>query len=829
MLTLRLAWRQFLSLWFAGELNMLLAALALAVAATTTVSFFTDRVNSSLLTQGNILLGADLVLSSDHLIPDQYRDTAIARKLQVIETLEFPSMVIKDEKNQLAEIKAVEQGFPLRGDLSVSQSLHGLSKPASTIPAQGEVWIEPRLATALQLNVGDVLELGQSTFKVGAILQRETSRGGDMFSIAPRLLMNKLDVAATGLIQYGSRINYQLMIAADLPEIKTYASWLKPLLQRGEKVQDVSNARPEMRVALEKSEQFLGLAALVGVILSMVAIYLASLPFMEKSLDTFALMRCFGASSNTIHLILITQTLLIGLVGSSLGCVLAYVAQAGLAKLAGTLFLQSLPPPSLLPLFFGLVTGMAILLAAIWPALIQLRSVSALRVLRRDIGASNSNRYLLFAPALVVMALLIFWQAQSPKLALYTLLSLSALFVTISTLYYLLSKASKNIEAGKFHAWKLGIANLRRRNALGLIQVLGFSLGLMAMMLLALVRVDLLHNWQASLPDNAPNRFVINIQPEQIKPVATFFAEESMQKPEIFPMVRARLTAINHLPLDTSKYKDERAQRLAEREFNLSWASKMQSDNKLLAGSWWRDTDAGKPMLSLEQGLAETLNIKLGDTFTYDVAGKPLVLTVTSLRKVEWDSMRPNFFAVTPPGVLDTFPASFITSLYLPLGHEDVLNRLLKQFPNLTVIDIAALMQEVRGVMNKMIAAVSYVFGFTVLAGFAILYAALLASRDVRVREAALLRVLGASYQQLRMATLAEFFLVGILASLVAILIANLLAYVVSIKLLSIAYHFNMLLAIAMTVVAATLVPFAAWLSLRKLINLPPKTLLQSI
>ena len=829
MMALSLAWRQLRSQWAAGEVRVLMIALVLAVMATTSVGFFTDRIQSSLQSQGNLLLGADLVVSTDHSLNTKYRDEANRLQLKNIQTLEFPSMVVHDEQSQLAEIKAVEQGFPLRGDLTISQQAHGAGSTASGVPAPGHVWIEPRLANLLSLKVGDSLEVGESKFEVSAILQREPSRGGDMFSIAPRLMMNVADVEATRLIQFGSRVKYQLLVAADRASIADFSLWVKPQLIRGERLEDTSSARPEMKSALEKAQQFLGLSSMVGVILAMVAMFLASLPYVQKSLDTYALMRCFGASKQLIVRILLWQTLLLALIGSLVGCVLGFFAQQGLAELAGKLFLETLPEPSLMPAVGGLLAGFATMLAVVWPHLLRLRDVPALRILRRDLGDSESADWFSFVPAVLVLAELVFWHAGSLKLAGAALLALLGLIVVTGLISWYAGRLLNRLPGGSIGAWKLGLAGLKRRPLMATAQVVGISLGLMALILLALVRGDLLQNWQSSLPADAPNRFVINIQPTQIQGIKAFFTQSGIANAEVFPMVRGRLVAVNHQPLNTKQYTDERSQRLAEREFNLSWAVDMQADNQLVAGRWWQGDESGKPMLSLEQGLADNLKLKLGDTLTYDIAGSKLDLPITSIRKVEWDTMRANFFAVTPPGVLDTFAASYITSFHLPVGQEDTLNQLIRRFPNLTVIDVAALMEQVRGIMGKMTYAIEYVFGFSVLAGLAVLYAALVATREERVREATLLRVLGASRLQVTLAILAEFFCIGLIAAVLAGLAANAMAYYVSVHLLSIPYQFNFKASLLALLLSVLMVPVAAWLGVRGFLNQPPRALLQSI
>lgn len=829
MTAFSLAWRQLCSHWASGEVRVLLFALVLAVAATTAVSFFTDRVQGALVSQGGLLLGADLVIIADHPLPEKYLQQAQKRHLKATQTIEFPSMIVRGELNQLAQIKALGEGFPLRGELTITDAETRQSRAAITIPEAGTVWIEPRLSRLLAVGVGKSVEVGARKMKISAILQQEPSRGGDMFSFAPRLMMNATDVASTGLIQYGSRIKYQLLVASDADAIKKYASWAKSQLGRGERVQDVSAARPEIKSVLDKSQQFLGLSAMVGVILAMVAMFLASLPYVQKSLDTYALMRCFGASKRLIVQILLYQTLLLALIGSLLGCLLGFAAQTGLSALAGSLFLETLPNPSWIPILIGIALGFSILLAVVWPHLLRLRDVPALRILRRDLGDLDAVGWLSFIPGFIVTVSMIFWHAGNIKLGSATFVALILLLAITGLLTFAGGKLLQRLPETANSAWRLGLAGLKRRSAMAVAQVLGFSLGLMALILLAFVRGDLLDNWKASLPPDAPNRFIINIQPAQIEGVKRFFSNARIKNAEVFPMVRGRLVALNDRPLDAAKYQDDRARRLAEREFNLSWAAEMQADNQLLEGRWWTSDEYGKPLVSLEQDLSKTLGIKLGDRLTYDLAGTKLTLTVGSIRKVEWDTMRANFFAVAPPNVLDGFTASFITSFHLPLGQDNQLNQLVRQFPNITVIDVTALMEQVRGIMNKMTYAVEYVFGFSLLAGLAVLYAALVATREERMREATLLRVLGASNKQVVLAGLAEFLCIGLLSAIVATLATSALAYYISVHLLSIPYQFNLRLVLLALLGASLVVPFAAWFGMRGFLNEPPRQLLQSI
>ncbi|MDR2874806.1 MAG: hypothetical protein LBV44_02610 [Methylobacillus sp.] len=829
MIVWKLARRQLLSSWRSGEVRVLLFALALAVAAMTSVGFFADRIQNALARQGGELLGGDLSVVSDQPLPESYLEKARALNLRIASTLEFPSMAMRGEQSQLADIKAVSATYPLLGQMRISDESRDAGRVVASVPQAGEVWVEPRLAGMLALKIGDTLTLGERELKVAAILQQDPARGGSMFNIAPRLMMNVADVASTNLIQYGSRVRYRLLLAGEPQALEFFRNAVTPTLQRGTRIEDVQDARPEIRSALDKARQFLGLASMASVILAMVAMSLAALRFARRHLDTCALMRCFGASQQTILRVFLLQALMLGLLGSACGSAIGYVGQEVLARLAGALFLERLPPPGWMPVAGGLLAGMATMLGVMLPHLLRLRDVPALRILRRDPGEQNAASWLAWLPGIVVMLTLIFLSARDAKLGGIVLGGLVALALVSALVAFALGRVLRRVSAAAGGVWRIGIASLLRRPGASIAQVAGFSLGLMAMALLTLVRGDLMHNWQSTLPPDAPNRFVINILPEQIPAIRDFFQNEHLAIPEIFPMIRGRLVEINGQPLDTTRYTDERARRLAEREFNLSIADLMQHDNKITAGRWWRDDERGQPLLSLEEGIAKTLNLHLGDRLTYDIAGERVTLTVQSLRKVEWDTMRANFFAVVPPGVLEKHPSSFITSFHLEAGREETLNRLTQHFPNLTVVDIEAVLSQVRAIMDRMALAIQFVFAFCLLAGFAVLYAALAATREERADEVAILRVFGASRPQVRAAILAEFAGIGLLAGIVAALGAEATAAIVSTQVLHIPYVFNPLVGLATICGGLLLIPLAAWLGLRRIVDTPPRQVLLSV
>lgn len=837
LLTFTLAWQQLKANWKAGDLRVLLMALILAIAAITAVGGFSQRISANLYSQGSVLLGGDLAVFSDHALPATYSEYAKSLGLSVAQTAEFPSMVFVDDKNQLAEIKALGDGFPLRGDFAVQTASAQSANISKQGPAIGEVWLEPRLVSALGLQIGDVVEVGAKSFNITGVIQTEPSRGGDMFSFAPRLMMHLQDVAGTELIQYGSRVKYQLVVAGDAAAVAQLSAWLQPQLQRGERLEDVKTARPEIKSAIEKAEIFLGLSSMVSVVLSVIAMLLASGPFVSRNLDTFAMLRCFGAGHALIRNIMIWQTLLVAAIGGLLGCALGYVLQAGLATLAATLFVEVLAPVTLQPFLLGFAVSVCVMLTLMWPHLMAIQTLTTVRILRREVEVDLRRDWLTYIPVALLVFLLIWLQASTLQLAAVVSLGLLVASAIVGVLAYALVQLLFKLKLSSQHkpqnktlaALQIGLSNLKRRIRLSIAQMIAFGLGLMVIVLLSIVRTDLMDSWQASLPADAPNRFVINLQKAQLPAFTQTFANQGMTQPPVFPMVRGRLTQINNQAINLHSYPSERAKRLAAREFNLSMAATMQEDNRLLAGQWWQPQDAGKPYVSIEQDIASNLNIKVGDTLTYDITGVPLTLTVTSIRKVEWDSMRANFFAVTPPLVLEPFMASYMTAFYLPREDADFVNQLLKQFPNLTVIDVAALMEQVRAIMQKMSVAVAYVFLFSLVSGLAVLYAALIATKTARIRESTLLRVLGASRQQVSWAMMAEFLCIALVAVLVAVVLANSMAFYISRFMLDIPYQLNLSIAFIAIGCALVFIPLSAWWVVRQYLNQPPKQLLNSI
>ena len=777
-----------------GELSLVFVALVIAVASTSAVGFFTDRIQRAIETQANALLAADLALESRNPIPDSLRDAATTIGLNISDTLTFRSVVGRGERMQLAEVKAVQENYPLRGRVQVSHTLFGTAEETSATPAAGEAWAETRLLPALGLKVGDDVQLGKTRLRITRVLVLEPDRGGDLFSIAPRLMINLTDVAATGLILPASRATRRLLVAGSPAGMEKFRTTTDTTLPVGIKLREVRDARPELRAALQRAEQFLGLAVLSSLLVAGVAIAMAARRYALRHLDNCAVLRCLGASQRFVIAVFTLEMLMLSLCAGAVGVLLGFAAQSGLAQLLRGLTATGLPPAGWQPFATGLTTSVITLVGFALPPLLQLKDVPPARVLRRALGPPKGARALPYVAALILLLLLAPWQAGNVKLSLYLLggclatIFVSALLATVAV--KLLGRLRTRVGV----AWRYGFANIARRAGGAVVQIVALGLGITVMLMLSLVRTDLLAGWQATLPPRAPNHFLINIQPSQVDEIRTYFGERKIPVPDLHAMVRARLTHVNGEAVDPDSYLEPRARRLAAREFNLSWASQLKDDNKIVAGRWWSSALNTERELSVERDFAQTLGFELNDTLQFRIADQDVSARITSLREVNWDSFNVNFFVVATPGWLETQPATFITSVYLDDEQKLLLNDLVRRFPSVTVLDVAALMKQVRRIMDRVTLAVEYVFGFTLLAGLLVLIAALQATHDERVHESAILKTLGAARNRIRLGLLAEFCTLGAVAGLVAAFAASLLSYLLAEYVFNISFQLNMLM-----------------------------------
>jgi putative ABC transport system permease protein len=826
---LHLAWRLLKRDIASGEVRVLLAALLLAVTAVTTVGFITDRAERALAIEANRLLGGDAVLRADAPIGDAPRALAAAPGLRSTETWSFNSMARVGSNLKLADIRALGEGFPLRGEFVLTEVDGGPQRVAGAVPAPGTVWISRAGAQALGAAVGDAVNLGTREFRLAALVVQEPDAALDYFNTAPKVFVNLTDIGSTGLVQEGSRIGYRLVVAGDAGAVEGFVKAARAGLARGQRLETIDDARPEIRNALERADRFLGLAALVSVVLAAVAVAMAARRHTRRHLDGCAVMRCLGASQRTIATVYIGELAWLGVIAGVGGVLLALAIQSLVAGVLGRVLGLDIPPPGLLPAAQGMAVGLTVLLAFAVPPVLALRRVPALRVLRRDAAAPEASAWITGGAGLAGLAALVGWKAGSMQLAGVVLGGILATLLALALLALGLIALLRAVRGRLRGPWRYGLANVGRRAGSAVAQISALGLGLMAILLLTLVRTDLLARWQAELPVDAPNRFIINVQPDQVEPVRDFLAEAGVANPELWPMVRGRLLAVNDQPVTGATYAERggRARRLAEREFNLSQASAFGADNTLLEGRPFA-LDGGSE-ISVEVGFARELGWKIGDRVRFDIAGRPWEATIASLRKVDWESFRPNFFVVGSPGSLDGYPMSHITSVHVPAQRGEVTNALVLRFPNLTVIDIGAVLAQIRNTADQVSKAVEYVFYFTLVAGLLVLVAAVTATQDERLQEGGVMRVLGASRRQLRLAQLTEFAAIGLLAGLVAAIAASLLSGAIATQVFNLPWTPDWRLpaiggALGMLAVAVT-----GLLATRRVVATPPSQTLRAI
>ena len=816
---MRQALRMLARDWRAGELRVLAAALVVAVAAVTSVAFFADRLAQAVVRDAHQLLGADLVLRSDHPWAPEIQEEIKKRGMQSAEAVNFISMARREGQSQLAGVKAVSESYPLRGRLRVAPAPGAADAPADGGPARGTVWLEERLVSALAAPVGSTVRLGRAELRVAAVLTLEPERTANFFNIAPRLLMHVDDVAATGLVQTGSRVWYYVYAAGSSQEIKALQEELQKRLQRGQQIEDLETGRPQVRRSIDRAEAFLGLTALLAAILAGVAIALGTRRFVERHLDGCAVMRCLGATQRRLVALFALEFSALGVVACAAGTAIGFAAHSAIALALAGVLKAELPAPTAAPALQGFLVGMVLLLGFALPPLLQLKDVPALRVLRRE-TAPTPGMLASYAAGLAAFGGLLVWQAGDLKLGLtvvggFAVAVLAYFLVAWGALKVLTHPRVARVAGARV---RYGLANLRRHARGNAVQVASLALGLTAVLLLTFTRNDLVDAWRRSAPPDAPNRFLIGVQPDQRTSIEGLLKGKGVDL-ELYPMVRGRVVAHNGRPVSEDDYTEERARRLIEREFNLSYMEALPSHNEVVAGEWFSSSE---PSLSVEEGIAGRLGWAIGDELAWSVGGETFTARIGSLRKLRWDSMQVNFFVIAPPRLLENMPTSYISAFRLGAGQEAVVDELAQRFPNVTVIDVGAAVRQAQQVIDQLVSAVQFVFLFALGAGLLVLYSALVATEDERRREAAVMRVYGASRAQVTGAQRMEFFAMGAIAGVLATLGAALIGQVLARRVFELDLPPSAALWVAGPLAGLALLSLNAWISSRKVLNASP-------
>jgi putative ABC transport system permease protein len=797
-------------------------ALVVAVAALTAVGFFTNRVGQAVAVQAAEVLAADLRLQSSQPIADTHAVEAERRGLRTAHAMSLVSVVFYGERSQLTSLRPVSAGYPLRGRVRIADQPFATARTTQEIPAPGEVWADARLLSMLDAPVGAMLNIGAATLKVTRVLDYRPDQGATFVELAPNMLMNLADVPATQLVQPGSRLTYLELFAGTPSQVASFKEYLEGARKPGERLLDIAEASPQIHRSMDRASRFLNLAGLVSVLLAAIAVAMASRRYAYRHLDNVALMKCVGASQNFILAISILELVMLAFIGALIGTLLGYLAQHGLAWLLQDLIRGDLPPPAPGAAYLGLLTAVAVLTGFALPPLLQLRDVPPLRVLRRNMDPPPLAYTITYGLAIGAILLMLLWLIRDLGLVLGVAAGMGGTLAALLGAGWLLVRSLSRLRARVGVAWRYGLANIARRGRESIVQIVAFGLGLMVLLLLAVVRTDLLEDWRASLPDNIPNHFLINIRPDERAAVQEFFVDRGVAQPKLFPMIRARLTAINGHSTSELSLESGRAQNFAEREQNLTWASELQQDNKLVAGRWWTAADAGKPWVSVATDFQEELGLKLGDRLTFDIAGETLEVEISNFREVQWDTFQPNFFLVFPPGLLDQAVGTYMTSVYLTAEQRRSLVDLVRHFPSVSIFDIDALLKQVRDVMDKASLAVQYVFLFTLLSGITVLLAAIQATRDERRYESAMLRTLGATRRTVLQGVAAEFVALGVLSGVLGALGATVAGYFMATRLFDLEYSLDLWVWSVGLVFGVLVVGVSGTLATRSVVDHPP-------
>ena len=810
-----------------GELTILVFALIIAVTSSTAVSLFADRLQRTMNTQAADFLAADLVITSPTPIPPQWQDKAGQLKLKAAKTIEFSSVLIENDELLLAGIKAVSSTYPLRGYLKITRTDYTAEQTVKHGPEMGEAWVDKRILSALKLGLDDMLTVGEKPLRITHLITYEPDKRGDLYSLSPRVMIHADELEATGVLQPGSHVHNFFQFSGTPEAISKFNRWTKPHLNPSQRIMDIHEDRPELGSALSRAERYLGLSSIVVILISGVAIAMATRRYTERHFNATAILRCLGYKQREILQLYTSQFIILGITASLIGCLLGWFVQQGLFLLLSNLLPQAIANPSPLAVFFGLITGMATLLGFALPPLLRLKRVSPLRVLRRELEPLPSSAWFVYGLAMSTLSVLVWRYTQDFKMTSTIIGAGVFIIILLGLVIYLLLVLGRKLLPRFPVGWRFGLQGLFRQPRTTVSQILAFSITLVAMILSFSIRSDLLDNWQAQLPENAPNHFALNIFPDQQQPFQQDLENQNISDSRFYPVVRGRLVEINATPVQQVVSKESRGQQATHRDLSLTWTSVLPEDNVITAGKWWISDQLN--LVSIEQKLAESLSVGLGDELTFTVGSQQFQAIIASIRKVNWDTMKPNFYMIFSPGTLDAYATTYITSFFLPDDKKNVLNSLVKKYPGTTILEVDLILKQFKAILAQLTQAITYLLSFALLAGFTVLFAAVYATLDSRIYTGALLRTLGANRRLLRTSYLIEFSSLGFISGLLAIMIAEVIIYCLYTFVLQMDYSTNWLLWFVIPLTGALFVGLAGYWGVRQVINKPPILVLREL
>lgn len=757
----RLLWREARS----GELTLILLALLLAVTSTTAIALFSARLELAMQARSNEMLGADLRLQSSTVIDDAWQAEAQRLGLKTARTLAFPSVVLAGDDMTLAAVKATDDAYPLRSVLRVKQAGQSAAQLMNHGPQPGEAWVEPRLLALLNIGLGDEVEVGTLRLTVTGEIAEESDRGGNFYSLSPRLMMHWSDAQASGLTATGGRLNWRLLVTGDEAALQQWREFREP--EPNQRFESLEDGNQAVARTLDRARRYLGIAALLAVVLASVAVAISARRYASRHFDISALMRTFGLAQAQVWRIYASQLLLLGIMATALGLGLAALLQQGLLAALSGLIPEDLPQAPASAWWLGASAGLLSLLGFALPYLLPLARVTPLRVLRRDLEPVPLAGWLITALALGALTVLLWLFTGDALLSVGTMLGGGVLVLLMLFVLHGLIRFARKRLAGRELPLALRFAwqHISRNSRESAGQMLAFALTLMVMLVIANLRSDLLADWQASLPDDAPNVFAINIQSYERDEFRQALTDAGLKHEKLYPMVPGRLLTINGQSVQDLKVADDPA---INRDLALTSDSELPASNTVTEGDW-QTLLQGIGQLSIEEKLAQRLGVGMGDTLGFSAGGVEFSATVSSIRSVDWGAMTPNFYMMFSADVLQALPANYLTSFYLPSASQSLLTDLIRRYPGVTLLDMQAVIGQIQGVLAQVTMAVELILLFVLAAALLVMLASLVAGLPERLREGAVIRTLGGSSALLRRAHITEFMLLGLLSAVLAL------------------------------------------------------------
>ncbi len=815
-----------------SETRLLIIATLLAALSMSMISSFSDRLSRTMHYRASELIAGDVTLYSTRQLSSDYITHAQSLGLDTTMALGFSTMAFANDQLQLVRVRSVQPNYPLKGYNQVANGFYGAENTKSELlagaPESGTVWAEERILQKLNVKIGDSIEVGNAVFKITRILQQDADRSGSLFSPFGRMLMAYDDVPSTGVVNEGSRIFYKQYYTGDESQLADFVDWLKPQLNKADRLAGIEDSQNNVGNALQKAQQYLSLASLISVLLAAVAIVLCAKRYSERHYNTAALLRCLGASSAQVRNMFVYKLIFTALLGAVIGAILGFALHYILLQTVADILPKDLMPARALPVLISLVCAALVLILIALAPILNLNQVSPVRVLRRELAPQSVKANVFFVLAVGIMLALAYLLSGSIMLSVVFVVGLAVLLLVYGVLSSLLLKSLVKIQHKLPRFLQVGLTQLDRHQYYARSQVAAFAFIFTSVALIWLVRGDLFDDWQQQVPKDTPNHFAINILPEKKAEFAQALKNKGLASSDFYPMVRGRLTHINGVNV-SDIYPEDEGPNALKRELNLTWSARLTQDEAIEAGDWFDDSSASENAISMESELARRLNLNLGDSITFNIAGSDIVTKVKNFRSVKWENFRPNFYVVFADGVLNDFHHTYINSFYLPANESRWLIEMNQAFKAITVIEIEQILKQVREILAQTSVAVEAILALVLVCAMVLMFATLLSTLSLRKHEAALYRTFGASEGMIRGRIRSEYITLALVASVLAIASFEAISLALYVFIFDVSWRAHFSLWLGIPALALTSILISGFWANRDVLKASPRQLLQDI